>query len=59
LRAPSRSHGNPSMNRALMAASRVDHVPMMVFLGHLRSDRQRPIIESAADFDASWSSTGR
>ena len=56
---PLRSHGSLSMNRALMAAGLVDHVQVTLFPVITGQTGDDPIFRGAADFDLSWSSTGR
>ena len=56
---PLRSHGSLSMNRALMAAGLVDHVRVTLFPVITGQTGLDPIFQGAADFDLSWSSTGR
>ena len=48
---PLRSHGNLSMNRALMAAGLVDRVQVTVFPAITGQTGQEPIFHNAADFD--------
>jgi dihydrofolate reductase len=47
---PLRSHGTPSLNRALMAAGLVDRVQVTLFPVTVRPERD-PIFQGAADFD--------
>jgi dihydrofolate reductase len=49
--APLRSHGSLSMNRALMAAGRVDRVQVTVFPVITGQTGLDPIFQGAADFD--------
>ena len=48
---PLRSHGSPSMNRALMAAGLVDRVQVTLFPVITGQSGEAPIFQGAADFD--------
>ncbi|MEV0798759.1 dihydrofolate reductase family protein [Kribbella sp. NPDC050281] len=48
---PLRSHGSPSLNRALMAAGLVDRVQVTIFPVVAGQTGADPIFEGAADFD--------
>jgi dihydrofolate reductase len=48
---PLRSHGSPSMNRALMAAGLVDRVQVTLFPVITGQTGDDPIFRGAADFD--------